>query len=264
MPLFNSIRRKKSLYLLASVIILIFIFSSPHFSFPKLTLVNLIKLPIYLVNVVISEARNLVFYRANSREATKFKKENDILTQKLIKFRELSLENERLNALLSFKKKSKFSLIPARVVARDSANWTKSLLINKGSSDDIKVSQLVITDLGLVGKIFEISKNTSRVMLITDPNLNIAAITQRSRETGIVSGSLLGKCVMRYLTADSDIKIGDILLTLGLGSGHPKGIIIGEIISWHSEGDGVSYSAIVRPKVRLPTLEEVLVVNRAR
>lgn len=200
-------------------------------------------------------------YRGNLSENIRLKEENDALRQELIESRELILENERLNKLLIFKKKSEFSLISARVIDRDSANWTNGLLIDIGSSSGVKEGQIVITELGLVGKIFEVSKNISRVMLITDPNLNISGIIQRSRETGIISGSLLGKCVMRYLTVDSDIKTGDLVLTLGLSGKYPKGIIIGEIIGGHRDGSGVAYSAIIRPKVRLSAVEEVLVVK---
>lgn len=261
MALFNYTRRRKALPLVISAIVLVFISTSPYASSLKLSLTNPLKFPVQLVNLLAAEIKALFSYRANLTQNLSLKKENNLLTQRLVKFNELIAENKRLSELIVFKKNSSFSLVAARVIARDTANWANSLLIDKGLSDGIKEGQLVITNLGLVGRISEVSASASRLMLATDPNFNIAGIIQRCRETGIVSGSLLGKCTMRYLAPDSDVIKGDLVLTLGLGESYPKGIIIGEVESVSREENGISSWAIIRPKVRLSNLEEVLVVK---
>ncbi|MEK6715605.1 MAG: rod shape-determining protein MreC [Candidatus Omnitrophota bacterium] len=261
MALFRYLRRKKISLLVISIVILVFVFTSPYLSYLKLSLANPFKFPLYLANLLGAEIKALVSYRANLIENIRLKQENDALRQKLVSFKEIHEENARLSALLSFKKNSPFLLIAARVIAKDLANWTNSVLIDKGLGDGVRQGQLAVTNLGLVGRILEVSKSVSRVMLLTDPNCNIAGIVQRSRETGIVSGSLLGKATMRYLALDSDIAKGDIVLTLGLSENYPKGIIIGEVVSIIREENGISVSAIIKPKVSLSNLEEVLVIK---
>jgi len=221
------------------------------------------RLPVYTVKFIFAESKALLSYRVTMRNNIRLAKENCELKQKLLDSGETALENERLRKLLHFKKKSEFTLIPARVIAKDAANWTKSLVVNQGETDGVEIGQLVIARAGVVGRIFEVSPRSSRVMLIIDPNLNIASIIEQSRQTGIVSGSLLGKCVIRYLSTDSDIKVGDRVLTLGLDGKYPKGIVIGEIVSWYKDSDGVSFSAVLRPEVDLSRLEEVLIVSAA-
>lgn len=261
MVLFRYLRRKKASLLVILLAVFVFIFTSPYLSILKLTFVQPLKFPVYLVSFFTAEFKALISYRANSIENIKLKNENNALQQRLIKFGELIEENSRLSGLLSFKKDTNFSLVAARVIGRDSANWANSLLIDKGASAGIKEGQLVITDLGLVGMVAEAAKDLSRVMLISDPNFNIAGVIQRSRETGIVSGSLLGRCMMRYLDGDADIAKGDLVLTLGLSENYPKGIIIGEVIGLSSEDNGISMRAMIKPKVKLSALEEVLVIR---
>jgi len=260
-PLFNFKRKKKTLTLLILAIILILIFNFSFLPSPKPIIVSAIKFPIYAVNFIVNEVKALLSYRINYRKAAVLEKENESLKQGFIRARELDLENARLRKLLSFKQNTDLTTIAARVICRDASNWANSLIINKGLNDGIKDGKLVITELGLAGRVIDVSKNTSRVMLITDPNLNIAAFDQRSRETGVISGTLLGRCLMRYLASDSDIREGDLILTLGLDNDYEKGIVIGEVISVHKEEDGVSAQAIIRPKVKLSILEEVAVLK---
>lgn len=261
MALFKFLRNKKALFFLIAAILFFIFLNSSRFNFPRLSLANLTKLPAYAIDFITREVKALVFFHINYVENNLLRQENDFLKQKIIGLEETVSENKRISELLSFKKASEFSLIAARVIGRDSTNWANSILIDKGLNSGLSVGKLVVTNLGLVGRISEISKEISRVMLITDPELNVSGFVQRSRETGIVSGSLFGKCVMRYLTEESDIGQGDIILTLGLAGRYPKGIVIGEVISRHMDYDGVSSSVVIRPKVKLSTLEEVFVVK---
>lgn len=260
MALPNFIRGKKPFGFLLLAIALIF--SSAYFLPSKLSLAGYLSFPSRIAGFITSEFRALIFFHNNYTENTRLANDNRALRQKLLAIQEALSENKRLRELLSLKKSSVFSLLSARVVGRDSANWVNSIIIDKGIKDGVSIGRLVITNFGLAGRVSEAGGHFSRVTLITDPDLNISGVIQRSREAGIVSGSLLGKCVMRYLADDADVEIGDSVLTLGLANRYPKGIIIGEVISLHKDTDGLSLLAVIRPKVRLSTLEEVFVVRK--
>ena len=158
MPLFNVVRKRKKLSLLILAIILIVIFNFSTLSFPKLTLFNIARLPIYMVKFIFAETKALLSYHVTKRGNIRLTKENSELKQKLLDSSEATLENERLRKLLDFKKKTEFVLIPAGVIAKDAANWTKSLVVNQGRADGIEIGQLVIAPAGVVGRIFEVSK----------------------------------------------------------------------------------------------------------
>lgn len=117
-----------------------------------------------------------------------------------------------------------------------------------------------VTFLGLVGRISEAQEFTSKVMLITDPNIGISAIDQRSRQEGLVSGTLGSNLIMRYLPEEPDIKINDTVITSGLNSAYPKGSFIGTVVAIGKEFSGLSSYAIIKPAVNLSDIEEVLII----
>lgn len=217
----------------------------------------------YPLNIFIwanREIRAIVFYHRFFLENERLKKEIDSLKQKINAVEEVYLENRRLKNLLSFKQNSSYSLVASRVIARDPSNWSSVIVIDKGKRHGIKSSAAVITERGLVGKVIEVGDTTSKIMLITDPNLGVSALLQRSRGEGLVSGTLQNLLIMRYLSPDIDIKVSDIVITSGLSQIYPKGIIIGKVIEIGTEFSGLSRYAVIKPEVKFSSLEEVLVV----
>jgi rod shape-determining protein MreC len=90
----------------------------------------------------------------------------------------------------------------------------------------------------------------------------VSAIVQRSRQEGLISGTLGSSLIMRYLPKDCDIKVSDAIITSGLTENYPKGLLIGRVTDIGEEFSGLSRYAIVRPAVNLATIEEVLVIVR--
>ena len=83
---------------------------------------------------------------------------------------------------------------------------------------------------------------------------------QRTREGGVVSGSLQGICRMRYINPDADLQVGDKVMTSKLSSAFPEGLLIGEIVNIEENYDKQSLECTIRPTVTLSQLEEVLVI----
>jgi len=118
----------------------------------------------------------------------------------------------------------------------------------------------VISYLGLLGRVVEVSQSSSKVMLINDPALSVSAINQRSRQEGLVCGTLGNTLVMRYLPKDADIQASDIIVTSGLTDIYPKGLIIGTVVEVGEEFSGLSRYANIKPATDLSAVEEVLVI----
>jgi len=187
-------------------------------------------------------------------------KKVDFLSSKIVAMDELSNENARLANLLSLKHKMPYKVVAASVIGRDPSNWAASLIIDKGSSSGIRRGAVSVSYLGLVGRITDVRSDTSTVTLINDPNISVSARVQRSRQEGLVCGSLGGTLLMKFLPKDCDIAAGDRIITSGLTAVYPKGILIGTVSAVAGDFSGLSMYAIVKPSVELANIEEVLVI----
>lgn len=247
--------RKKLISLLLFIFLVFFVI--PALRNPS---TDLLELPLKFFDFLDREFKAVISYRHNFFENKKLSQAMASLRQRLVELDELSLENQRLRDLLEFKKGSPHSLITARVIARDPSSWSSVVVIDKGKKDQIVPNLAVITSAGLVGRIVEVGNSTSKVILLNNLNFAVSAIVQRSRQEGLVTGTLENRLVMRYLPSDSDLKPGDILLSSGLTKIFPKGLLIGKVAEIEKEFSGLSLFCLIEPAVDLRRLEEVLVI----
>lgn len=181
---------------------------------------------------------------------------------------EYKRENENLRDLLNLKQKNlDYDLEAAEVVGRDPGNWFNVIMINKGRDDGIKENMAVISDNGLVGHVISSDKNFSKVLLITDDRSSISAMIQRTRDNGILKGTIdpapPGCVKMVYLPQNAKIVKGDTVISSGLGGIIPKGIVIGKVIEAKKEPYELMQFAIVKPMVDFQKLEHVFVIKNS-
>lgn len=250
---------KKKLIYPASFVLLFLLLSSlaPQFQTP---LLDTLKYPLSLLTLIRREIGGMIFYHRNFLQNERFKKEIALLRHKLNTAEELYLENKRLTNLLSFKETTPYKILAAGVIGRSADNWSAMLIINKGRYNGIKSGMVAINHLGLVGRVMENTTSTSKIMLINDPNFSVSALIQRSRQEGLVSGTLGNLLVMRYLPKEADIQLSDTVLTSGLTPLYPKGLLIGKVVDIGVEFSGLTHYALIKPAVDLSTIEEVLII----
>ena len=221
---------------------------------------EILGLPLKFFTLVSDEVKGIILYHKNYTENRILRRDVDLLRQKLNTADELRLENERLKKILSFKEKAAFRVIAAAVIGRSADNWSSGIIINKGSSSGIRKGFVVISYLGLVGRVVETSQHVSKVMLLSDSSFSVSSIDQRSRQEGLVAGTLGSTLVMKYLPKDADVLEQDIVVTSGLTETYPKGVIIGTVVDVGEELSGLSRYAVIKPAVNLSSLEEVLII----
>lgn len=224
--------------------------------------INTCRFPLIFLSFIGREAKALIFYHHNFIENRRLRNEVDLLTQRLNALNEASLENARLKNLLSFKKDSSYKVIASQVIGRSADNWSSAVVINKGRFHGVETGSVAVSFLGLLGKVVDAGSLTSRVLLINDPNLSVSAIDQRSRQEGLVSGTLENSLIMRYLPKDADIAIGDVIVSSGLTQSYPKGLLIGHVVDITEEFSGLNKYALIKPAVNLSNIEEVLIIVR--
>lgn len=184
----------------------------------------------------------------------------DLLTRMAAETQAINDENARLRDLLDFQKIIPYTSIAAQVIGRDPSNWSNSVIIDKGSSSGINNNMAVMSTRGLVGRVVEVGKSASKVLLITDPNLKVGIMIRRNRQGGVMVGRTADRCKVIYISLDSDAKVGDQIITAGFGRVFPKGILVGDIEKIGKEEGRLYKYAIVRPSQDLSKLEEVLCI----
>ena len=153
-------------------------------------------------------------------------------------------------------------IISAQIIGKDATSWFRSILLDKGTKDGVKVNQPVVTHQGLVGKIVRTTPSTALVELITDKNSRVAALIQKNRAEAILYGQSSSPiCVLEFLERDVDIQAGDYVISSGMGGIFPKGLILGIISKIGKKSYGLFQYAEVTPLVPFSMLEEVLILQ---
>ena len=225
-----------------------------------MSVVELSSLPIRLVMYPWQEIKKLLFFHSTYAKYVRLSAEVDRLQKQWIEQKELSLENNRLQELLDFKQRMVYPSVGAHVVGRDPSSWSSSVIIDRGKKHGIRQGMPVVSGLGVIGKVVEVGAFMSRVILLTDPNFSAGAVVQRTRENGLVTGTLQGLCRMKYISSDADIKAGDKIITSKLSYFFPEGFLIGVVKRVEESQSSPTLECLIAPAVNLSELEEVLVL----
>ncbi|MGO9117617.1 MAG: rod shape-determining protein MreC [Desulfomonilaceae bacterium] len=169
-------------------------------------------------------------------------------------------ENRRLKKLLNLQAQHEFSSLIAVIIGEDSVGWYRTFFLDRGSHDGVTTDMAVTVAEGVVGRIIKCSASMSQVRLISDPNLSVDCRLIRTRDRGILNGSLDGGCILRYLDLRSDVKPGDQVVTSGLDRTFPKGLLIGTVDSIRKGPQGLFLEARVKPAVDFSDIEEVIII----
>lgn len=201
--------------------------------------------------------------------------ENQSLKRQIGTLQELKVQNQRLkedNAELTNLIGLAPSLVGKKVIAssvisRSPNEWAESLTIDVGSNNGIKKDMSVMTDAGLIGRVYEVGPTSSKVRLLTsdaDNHLEVAAgiQTKDTIEYGVVSAYDRHKneLVVEQVAPDAKIAKGDVVTTNGLGGVSPEGLIIGEVTESSADNFGLSKQIRVKPSADFNDIRHVFVV----
>jgi len=180
-----------------------------------------------------------------------------------------SAENERLKELLGLQEKRPAltsDLEAATVVEHTVTNWTATLTISKGTSSGLEIGDCVIDETGaLVGLISAAGTNWATILTLVDTDTSLGAQVFRTGDLGLAQGnfSLMGENRLRleYLSADTQLLGGDLVVTSGLGEYYPAGLVIGSVEEVQADSSGAASYAVLVPAVDFGALEEVFIIR---
>ena len=171
-------------------------------------------------------------------------------------------ENKRLRDLLVFRKKFEHTMLPAEIIGRDPSGWFKTILVDKGSNDGICKDAGVITPDGVVGRVIEVGLNSAKVLLLSDVNSFVDAVVKRTQAHGMVVGRGENMCTLAYVLKTENVAPDDVIISSGINTFYPRGIIIGTVKKINKDRSGFFQSIEVQPAVDFSKLHEVLIVIR--
>jgi rod shape-determining protein MreC len=215
------------------------------------------------VNDSLTSARDLRELRQHNAELQRLA---DSLMIENVRLKEAESENQTLRQLLNFTRANpwyeyKAATVAGQVIGHDSSNLLYYFIIDVGSNDGIAHNMPVITDRGLVGRISAAGPVSSQVLLVIDPSSSVNAFVQSSRATGLVQGEIGGGLVMKRIAQGEEVRVGDIVLTSGLGSNFPDKLVIGQITEVKQRDVDLFQQARVRSTVDFSKVEVVLVIT---
>src|ERR1041385_7307650 len=205
--------------------------------------------------------REYVYLRGVRQENRDLKMEIERLRLEQVRLSEDAGQARRLQNLLAFKEQFVAKTVPAQVIGGSGSEQSRSVFIDKGSSDGITTDMAVITADGIVGKVLHAYGSTSQVLLINDQSSGVGAILEDSRLQGVLRGTTVGEVVLERVMSDETVAPGEVVRTSGGDAIFPKGLPVGTVTKVNRTPEAF-LSIQIKPAVNLSKLEEVLVVTQ--
>lgn len=214
----------------------------------------------------IGDAVGSVFTIGSIKEENKnLKQRVSTLESENLLLKEYEYQNLRLRELLNFKDTvgRSYETVSASVVALNPSNTDKTVTINRGENDGVRKNMAVVTSLGLVGHVINVSGNSAEVMLIVDKNSAVGGLVQVTRTPGIIEGegNNSGYLKMTHISKEAPVREKQVVVSSGLGGVFPKGLPVGRTTKIEIESNGLEKYAVIRPFVDFNRLEEVMVIK---
>jgi len=164
-----------------------------------------------------------------------------------------------LEKLLELRDHLNLTTTGAQIIGAAASPDFRTLTIDKGTRDGLRPDMAVVAPEGVVGRIVVPSTRSAKVQLLIDRNAAAGVIVERTRAQGVVVGGGEDRLQMQYVSEASDVAVGDLVVTSGIDTIYPKGLVVGRVES--VEKNGPAYRRItIQPAVDFSALEDVLVV----
>ncbi|MDT8364260.1 MAG: rod shape-determining protein MreC [Nitrosomonas sp.] len=178
-------------------------------------------------------------------EIEQLKQEHLRNQHELYQLRTLANENRHLRALLGATEQSQFRTVLAEIMSTPRNPFNRKIVLNKGSSSGIREGHIVIDNLGVIGQVTRIYPLTAEVTLITDKGHTVPVKIARNAINTVISGAGRNhELELQFLSVNTDVQPGDLLVTSGIGGVYPPGLPVGRVT--HIEHDkSMQFSRII-------------------
>lgn len=189
--------------------------------------------------------------------------QNDELRAQVQLLDHYQVENRRLRLLMDSVASVSEPVLVAELEDDEIEGYREVITLNKGSVDGVYLHQAVIDPYGLVGQVTEVYQHSAKVMLIVDGRSRVPVYVKRTQQRALVSGtSQIGVLTMPMMRLDSDIRVGDVLVSSGLGGVFPRGYPVAEVTAIQRNQSQAFMHVELRALAHLDTMLEVLLLDQ--
>lgn len=182
------------------------------------------------------------------------------MSMKAAQYTEDHYENVRLRRMLNFDLQIPYRLVPVEVIGAKPGSMIRTIEVNAGSKRGVAVNMPVVSADGIVGKVITVTGDAAWVQLLLDHNCRVSVIDQRTRAMGIVRWSGGRFLDMGDVPIESQVAVGDTIVSSGLGGIFPTGLIVGTVVGASDPKGSLFKNIKVESSVDFSSLEEVFVV----
>ncbi len=184
------------------------------------------------------------------------------MRSRLEKLDALEAENRRLRNLLGSSEKVAERVLVAELISVDMDPFSRRIVLNKGAREGVSPGQALIGSNGVMGQIIHVGPFTSNALLITDPSHALPVQIHRNGLRAVALGTgPLNLLKLSYVPNNADVRIGDRIVTSGLGSRFLSGYPVGNVVEIRRDQGQPFAEVYVEPSAMLERTREVLLVR---
>lgn len=195
--------------------------------------------------------------------------ENEALRERLMTLsdewqrgEEYRMEAARLRRLLQFRERESYRFLPAELLSYPLGFRERNLLrIDRGARDGVAVGMPVVSPEGLLGAVFEVHARHAEVQLLASKDFAVSCRDRRSRVLGVFKWDPRKGFYVDRVDLGEDVRRGDLIMTSGLGSRFPEGLLLGRVKAVGEPPGALRREILLEPAVPLHRLEDIFVVT---
>ncbi|MBQ7660392.1 MAG: rod shape-determining protein MreC [Alphaproteobacteria bacterium] len=215
-----------------------------------------------IIRVLQLPADGAYFCYEGVRDVVRVYYDNKILKQRVetlsrlnSKNQSLRIENELLSQMLHYTPPPEATFVTAKIIAGESDVFSHSVIAYVSEKQNVQKGQVVLDNQNVVGRIESVHGNYVRILLVSDINSKIPVLIERTRGRGILSGNNTDTLKLLFTGSNSDIRLGDKVVTSGVGGIFPSGLTIGYVSKIYTD------AVDVKPASMIDMIEYVKIVS---
>ena len=178
---------------------------------------------------------------------------------------ELTQENLRLRQMLELRERFGTTAIAAEILFEAADPYTRKVILNKGLGSQIEPGSPVIDEDGVIGQVTRVHPLVSEVTLITDRDQSIPVLNVRTGGRSVAQGDPIsqhpGSLELRYMAANADVQVGDLLTTSGVDGVYPPGLPVATVAHVERRTDSAFARIYIEPKAGVSRGRHVMVLK---
>jgi rod shape-determining protein MreC len=195
------------------------------------------------------------------RENERLKQDELANAQTLQQARELAAENERLRKLLGARERQPNASMLASVLYETRDRFSRKIVLHAGANEGVRPGNPVIDDLGVVGQVTRVFRDTSEVTLLTDKDQTIPVQILRNGLRGVAFGGVEpGTLDLRFMAPNADIVKDDLVVTSGLDGVYPPGLAVAKVERIERATTDQFAHVVMRPIAGVESHKQLLVL----